>query len=77
MTDEPRWQPIGTAPKDGSVLIATDGECVATVGFFNGRFCWVEGTGPAWSGNSEHGGLSDCDWKLTHWMALPSPPNGP
>jgi hypothetical protein len=57
------WQPIETAPKDGTVVLLWDGEYVTQGTHFGGM--WLP-----------HG---ECDfagpnWLPTHWMPLPEPP---
>ena len=57
------WQPIETAPQDGTeILVHSFGRCFTAC--WN---CWPE---PAWRVNA-HGFLV---LEPTHWMALPSPP---
>jgi len=66
------WQPIETAPKDGTEIWAYNGEQV--------RMHWI-----TWEHEGESGGMwqyadeilsdvaPDC-WQPTHWMPLPEPP---
>lgn len=81
------WQPISTAPKDGTWILLTGGEFV--------KYDWNGDTEPdVVSGqytNKLNGGL-DCHWRWqfawldggfygeymnpTHWMPLPEPPKG-
>lgn len=67
-TDDRQWQPIKTAPKDGTVIIVYrpkfDGKYIPRVGTdiwgnFAGTDCW---------------GGSRSDTPPTHWMPLPEPP---
>jgi len=56
------WQPIATAPKDGSVILAFDGrDQVVTA--FDERFGW-----------KHQGGYPAVTGKLTHWQPLPAAP---
>ena len=79
------WQPIETAPKDGSIIILTDGKTVE-VG------CWsldLHGKEYPWSFvddyraqdiRSDGVGVSVNGWEetaVTHWMHLPKPPVRP
>lgn len=62
------WQPIETAPKDGTEILAcTEGfpESHRIVHWYSDAGCW-------W----DHDGLFDYpdDPWLTHWMPLPEPP---
>lgn len=75
------WQPIETAPKDGTVFIA---------GYGGGEYLsytyeayTVPCRGHEWLENVSWYDLSDCDRDgdysspyppFTHWMPLPSPP---
>jgi hypothetical protein len=64
-TEKPElWQPIETAPKDGTRVLAWDGWSVQTLEY--------------WDGNEEWGQVGDSDRLTvsypTHWMPLPSPP---
>lgn len=64
----PEWQPIETAPKDGTSVWAFNGE--------QAPMCYIAGEGYAlwiWADQV----LSDVDpspEQPTHWMPLPSPP---
>ena len=81
--DLERWQPIETAPKDGTLIDLWQkheyGECRLT----NAR--WQDsdyhGGGPCWEylGLDTSGGYGEIDWVktegvATHWMPLPNPP---
>jgi hypothetical protein len=67
------WQPIETAPKDGTRILLSDGETVDTA-------CWGRidmGGGKGWQRFVNVGG----EWNdygefdnPTHWMRLPQPP---
>lgn len=63
-----KWQSIETAPKDGTVIWAFNGE--------QGRMKWISGDGYAlWSWDDET--LADIDAspdQPTNWMPLPEPP---
>lgn len=71
---EGKWQPIETAPKDGTAILA----------FFPGRrgyvarqdvatIHWVEWGGGCWNNTSSgHSIMVD---EPTHWMPLPEPPS--
>ena len=60
------WQPIETAPKDGTpVLGYRDGD-MATVEW---RATWGE-----WVLAVPGAYAEDDDWKPSHWMPLPNPP---
>ena len=69
-----KWQPIKTAPKDGTQILAMDkyGQCVV-VEFFerdDGSCNWE-------TGHSEtRGGFIRyfCNTPLIYWMPLPDPP---
>lgn len=66
-----QWQPIETAPKDGS-LIMIGGTSYA--GWFWSDAKWLDGW-MMWSS-------TDDDWNVecfeaSHWMPLPAPPQGP
>ena len=56
---QPRWQPIETAPRNGSTII------VYEPGFYQ-TAAW---TGGGWT-NASNSWLGD----VTHWMPLPKPP---
>lgn len=61
------WQPIETAPKDGTRVLGCDGSCVEVIFFIKGR---------GWFNQSAEISL----WNVfppTHWMPLPQPPTTP
>jgi hypothetical protein len=61
------WQPIETAPKDGTPVLGyrdVDG-VMATV-------YWT--TWGGWSLVAPGGYAEEDDWEPTHWMPLPDPP---
>ena len=67
------WRPIETAPKDGTILLLTDGRDVVA-GLWDAadpkyRWCFLDSP-PALNGmpDNRHG--------PTHWTPLPDPPTG-
>ena len=64
----PQWQPIGTAPKDGSFIIGHgDGVAIENCPYI---MEWSEGDGWVEA-------YSEVDVTPTHWMPLPTPPVQP
>jgi len=69
------WQPIETAPKDGTVIDLWDGHYKHRV--VNARWAnhyWMNGVPireKSWGSNDRDGPFCD---KPTHWMPLPKPP---
>lgn len=66
------WQPIESAPKDGTRILTIDPDFVglhegADVARYTGAF------GGAWLDNARH--IPDTVYP-THWMPLPTPPKG-
>ncbi|WP_424441089.1 DUF551 domain-containing protein [Parvibaculum sp.] len=64
---KPEWQPIETAPKDGTKILLTgphdaNGRYMEVCGYWKDRFpvTWMDGHG-----------------EPTHWMPLPAPPEKP
>ena len=75
-SEELEWQPIETAPKDGSgILVAVpivDG-LPAQVGF--GFFSTLQGDSePRWHVHHGQTRMSYAEHRPTHWMPLPEPP---
>ena len=56
----PQWQPIETAPKDGTVILLWNDRC--ELAFWNGR---------SWDDGDFH---DDLGHGFTHWQPLPTPP---
>ena len=72
MTD---WQPIETAPRDGTEVLLYD-ECGVTVGSFRADDNFPEDA-PLWLDNSYDDfscGFASIPVIATHWMPLPEPP---
>jgi len=63
-TDGSAWLDIATAPKDGTNILATDGELIALV-------WWSD----EWRDYGDIGAAGQCDFAPTHWMHLPTLPN--
>jgi hypothetical protein len=70
------WQPIETAPRDGTRILALVSE---VGGHLTGRMfsVWHEGVTPSgfnhgWAVYPGFGGVDD-NW-FSHWMPLPEPP---
>lgn len=84
------WQPIETAPRDGTRVIVTPGDAMdATIGWYEGRKgVSFTSRGPiefsGWVSLEQWCGMEygDCisehlDIWPTHWMPLPEPPDTP
>ena len=55
------WQPIDTAPKDGTAVLLSNGGGLPVIGDRSGNHGWTFRAGV---------------FQPTHWMPLPSPPAG-
>ena len=70
------WLPIFTAPRDGTAILAHDGEASATV------VRWARYTGGRWEIEVvPEGGCNDSfpvenSFAAKYWMPLPDPPGG-
>jgi hypothetical protein len=59
------WQPIKTAPKDGTeVLLIDDENTYALAKFYEGE----------WRDMGDIGAAGQYNFEPTHWMWLPAPP---
>lgn len=69
------WQPIETAPKDGTEILISDGDYIAIAEWRDDASFKQFENGPGWQ-------IFDCEdpfysWatdSATHWMPLPEPP---
>lgn len=60
------WQPITTAPKDGTPILGCAEGTITVVRWFSmGEYWNLEVTGA---------GAEDGEWNPTHWRPLPEPP---
>jgi len=64
------WQPIETAPKDGTEIIGCDGYCIEVTAFFKGTKPYQRKE--AWVVANDDEGYAQ-DFNPTHWMPLPNP----
>lgn len=73
MTD---WQPISTAPKDGTTVMLTGSYWVVAGWFSHSDFLGPDAKLGAWvDGDPRHDGRAlKGDHAPTHWMPLPEPP---
>lgn len=62
------WQPIASVPKDGTWILATCG------GIYVPSVCYWNKEAEMWE-NDEGDQIAEREWKLSHWMPLPAPPN--
>ncbi len=64
------WQPIETAPKDGTFILVTNGDLYAVAAWLAGILTseqdWSVSFGAGLPGK----------FKPSHWMPLPKPPTG-
>jgi len=65
------WQPIETAPKDGTEILVwcAQFKCAVVVAWTVS--VWVP-CGGAWVGEENRSDTTE--WPATHWMPLPEPP---
>lgn len=68
------WQPIETAPKDGTVVLLFVPESTDTDGVRVGFFSYWAAYGDWYGDESASHSLSNLYGKPTHWMPLPAPP---
>jgi len=69
-TSADEWQPIETAPKDGTEVIVVRSGFKVTVGWFDKKSGWTNPTRAISEDyDQEMGG-----YEPTHWMPLPKPP---
>lgn len=75
------WQPIETAPKDGTaILIACDyhrpNRSQVTLAWWEPRVRkWVESQ--HWDDCEDDWNFNTCAFRVTHWMPLPDHPEAP
>ena len=73
----PEWQPIETAPKDGTYVLLGGGKyfCEEHACYINGSAVAAFTTDSAWLIAAPAGGFVWVTYKEpTHWMPLPPPP---
>ena len=64
------WQPIETAPKDGTDILVMTGETMHVVRWIN-----IHGDFDYWAvDDNKHGPFTLRGKAPTHWMSLPEPP---
>lgn len=66
-----KWQPIETAPRDGTEIIGRAGLWVEVTAFFKGTKPWERKE--AWVTSNDDEGYAQ-DFKPTHWLPLPEIP---
>ena len=66
MAEKSPWQPIETAPKDGSHILVSNGRLVEKAYFDSDLSKWCD----AWDGDEEFHDLL----RLTHWIPPPPKP---
>ncbi len=71
------WQPIETAPRDGSKVILGHPEHKAVIGVWHQGYSWESlfpDGNPVFYWAKDHEDTSGFDFEPTHWMPLPDPP---
>lgn len=64
------WQPIETAPRDGTAILGCQGWCIEVTAFVKGTESYQRKE--AWVVANDDEGYAQ-DFKPTHWMPLPNP----
>jgi len=64
------WQPIETAPRDGTKLLGYEGDGRINTMWFESQYVWV--SPGAWI--SDYNRSDTYEHQPTHWMPLPEPP---
>lgn len=67
------WQPIATAPKDGTPILGWDGQDLAAVYWYSYQMITGEDQG-YWSLTVAGAFAEDSEWTPTHWHTLPASP---
>lgn len=70
------WQPIATAPKDGSIVLLgrfTGDPKARKEGYISTDWWHNAAAGDGFTG---FGNFNTTHWPPTHWLPLPDPPNG-
>lgn len=62
------WQPIETAPKDGTTILVYQGSNIRLVK-------WGGWGGGVWVCANTGGNLTSLDTGVTHWRSVPQPPS--
>lgn len=65
------WQPIETAPKDGTWVMLGRAGRMPEVGSWENGSPWLDG----WFCGGERSDSYGPDFDPTHWMPLPEPPH--
>ena len=68
------WQPIETAPKDGTAILVTCGELFAVVEWDEHAASYPSNEGVGWRDAGDIGWAGTQGHMPTHWMPLPQPP---
>lgn len=72
--DRAGWQPIETAPKDGSMVLLTDGSYVDAGFYHDGSACYGHRGGAGFFAEEDRGSLlTASNFMATHWQPLPLP----
>jgi hypothetical protein len=74
--DASGWQPIETAPRDGTEVLLTDGEDVGGGFWDSEKLSFAKRSGPGWFWEMDRADLPSARKiiGITHWMPLPPPP---
>jgi len=67
------WQPIETAPKDGTCILIFDGKEVHEANWGRSWLESVDNWAAPFSDQDEQGGRYE--FTPTHWMPMPGPPS--
>lgn len=71
------WRPIESAPRDGSMVLLTDGHYVDCGFYHDGSECYGHRGGAGFFAEEDRGNLlTASNFHATHWMPLPEPPKG-
>ena len=70
------WRPIAEAPKDGSMVLLTDGKYVDAGFYHDGSECYGHRGEAGFFAESDRGSLlTASNFHATHWMPLPAAPS--
>ena len=70
------WRPIAEAPKDGSMVLLTDGKYVDAGFYHDGSECYGHRGEAGFFAESDRGSLlTASNFHATHWIPLPAAPS--